>query len=88
VAFEELKRRQSAAWSAAPFEHLEPEIAVMHDHLVGRLAVVLMRRLAECALDSRPLGLQQLACAVGIHDRSLRLRGRRLAGCLGFRYSL
>jgi SAM-dependent methyltransferase len=38
VAFEELKERQSKAWSAAPFEHLEPDIAVMHDDLVGRLA--------------------------------------------------
>jgi SAM-dependent methyltransferase len=38
VAFDELKRRQSQAWSSAPFEKLEPDIAVMHDHLVGRLA--------------------------------------------------
>jgi SAM-dependent methyltransferase len=38
VAFEELKRRQAAAWSAAPFENLEPEIAAMHDDLVRRLA--------------------------------------------------
>jgi ubiquinone/menaquinone biosynthesis C-methylase UbiE len=38
VAFEELKQRQSAAWSAAPFENLEPDIAVMHDDLVRRLA--------------------------------------------------
>ena len=38
MAFEELKQRQSRAWSAAPFEHLEPDIAVMHDHLVGRLS--------------------------------------------------
>ena len=38
MAFEELKRRQATAWSAAPFEHLEPDIAVMHDDLVERLA--------------------------------------------------
>jgi SAM-dependent methyltransferase len=38
LAFEELKQRQSRAWSAAPFEHLEPDIAVMHDDLVGRLS--------------------------------------------------
>src|SRR5207253_10345429 len=38
VAFEELKQRLSAAWSAAPFENLEPDIAVMHDDLVQRLA--------------------------------------------------
>jgi SAM-dependent methyltransferase len=38
MAFEELKQRVSKAWSAAPFEHLEPDIAVMHDDLVRRLA--------------------------------------------------
>ena len=38
MAFEELKQRLSAAWSAAPFENLEPDIAVMHDDLVQRLA--------------------------------------------------
>jgi SAM-dependent methyltransferase len=37
VAFEELKQRVAAAWSSAPFENLEPDIAVMHDHLVARL---------------------------------------------------
>jgi SAM-dependent methyltransferase len=38
LTFDELKQRQSAAWSSAPFENLESEIAVMHDDLVGRLA--------------------------------------------------
>jgi SAM-dependent methyltransferase len=38
VVFAELKQRQSAAWSAAPFEKLEGDIAVMHDDLVARLA--------------------------------------------------
>jgi len=38
LAFEELKQRQGTAWSAAPFEQIEPEIAVMHDDLVRRLA--------------------------------------------------
>jgi SAM-dependent methyltransferase len=38
VAFDELKQRQAAAWSSAAFENLEPDIAGMHDDLVGRLA--------------------------------------------------
>ena len=37
MAFDELKQRQSAAWSSAPFEKLEGDIAVMHDDLVSRL---------------------------------------------------
>src|SRR5947209_4340491 len=38
MAFEQLKERQKAAWSAAPFEKIEDSIAVMHDELVRRLA--------------------------------------------------
>jgi SAM-dependent methyltransferase len=38
VAFEELKQKASVAWGAAPFEKVEPEIRVMHDHLISRLA--------------------------------------------------
>jgi SAM-dependent methyltransferase len=37
VAFEELKQKASVAWGAAPFEKVEPEIRVMHDHLLARL---------------------------------------------------
>jgi len=37
MAFEELKRRQGAAWGAAPFENVEGALAVMHDDLVSRL---------------------------------------------------
>jgi SAM-dependent methyltransferase len=38
VAFEELKQKASVAWGAAPFEKVEPEIRVMHDHLLARLS--------------------------------------------------
>lgn len=37
MAFEELKRRSSEAWGSAPFENVEPDIAVVHDGLVERL---------------------------------------------------
>lgn len=38
MGFEELKKRQSAVWSSAPYEHVADTILNMHDHLVSRLA--------------------------------------------------
>jgi SAM-dependent methyltransferase len=38
MAFEELKARQSAVWSSAPFENIEWTIEPMHEDLVRRLA--------------------------------------------------
>lgn len=37
MAFDELKKRQSAVWSSAPYEHVADTILHMHDHLVARL---------------------------------------------------
>lgn len=37
MAFEELKRRQAAAWGAAPFENVAVQLANIHDHLVREL---------------------------------------------------
>lgn len=39
MAFEELKKRHSAMWGAAPFEDVEALIADMHETLVRRLGV-------------------------------------------------
>ncbi len=38
MGFEELKKRQSAVWSSAPYEHVADTILNMYDHLVSRLA--------------------------------------------------
>lgn len=38
MAFEELKKRQSVVWGAAPFEKVADEIAEIHDALVAALA--------------------------------------------------
>ena len=39
MAFEELKERQAKAWGAAPWERAAPDIADIHDDLVGRIGV-------------------------------------------------
>jgi hypothetical protein len=39
--------------------------------VVGLFAVVLVRRLGERPLDSRPLGLEQYACPFGIHSETI-----------------
>ena len=42
--------------------------------VVAGLSIILVRCVAERTLDPGPLGLEQLACALGIHAASLRRR--------------
>jgi SAM-dependent methyltransferase len=39
MAFEQLKAQQAEVWGAAPWEHIAPDLADMHDDLVSRLGV-------------------------------------------------
>jgi SAM-dependent methyltransferase len=49
MAFEELKQRQAAMWSAGPFENVANEIANVHDYLVRALDPQLGERWLDVA---------------------------------------
>ena len=51
MAFEELKRRQSVGWGAAPFERVAAEIADVHDDLeFGAVGAALTRSSSSTSL--------------------------------------
>ena len=63
MSFDELKRRQSAAWGAAPFERVAEEIADVHDNLVARLAPKPGERFLDVACGTG--GVAERAAALG-----------------------
>ena len=70
MAFEELKRKQSAMWGSAPFERVADRLlGDIHDHLVSRLVPL------EGAV------LADVACGTGGIAERAAARGARVTGC-------
>jgi SAM-dependent methyltransferase len=65
VAFEELKQRQSAAWSSGPFEKIAGSIADVHHAVVESLLPVPGAEWLDAACGTGELAL--LAAAAGAH---------------------
>ncbi len=63
MSFDELKRRQSAAWGAAPFERVAAEIADVHVDLVARLEPKRSERFLDVACGTG--GVAERAAAAG-----------------------
>lgn len=75
MAFEELKQRQAAAYSSAPFEQLAESAADIHDHLVDTLGVAA----GEAWLD---LATGTGAVAIRAARRGAHVTGQDLAAGL------
>ena len=75
MAFEELKARQAAAYSAAPFEQLADSAADIHDHLVDALGVSAGERWLDLATGTG-------AVAVRAARRGATVTGQDLAAGL------
>jgi len=58
MGFEVLKKRQSAVWSSAPYEHVADTILNMHDHLVARLAPRSEERWLDVATGTGAIALR------------------------------
>lgn len=65
MAFEELKQRQSAAWSGAPFEKVAASIADVHETVVDQLGAAQGVEWLDAACGTGELAF--LAAAAGAH---------------------